>query len=422
MKKQGIVFVAFMICACDQSGARLNSGTDSGSATPQTKLEAADRDSQSSTVKPATAASTDHPPGCTAIDWNDYSPWVPEYTRYKHCNPITVTTNNEVISGCKFAPCYGGSSCTAITIVRGVTGVQIRDNLIQGYYGGTGIVAEGENDGLYIHRNYFTEFNGRSINIYNTREVAVQNNRFHNLRGTGVNASAILLNGSVGKRIDISWNRVLLKPANVSGGGSWTNDVFSIYESGGTSPTEKLKIEGNIIVGGHAGMEHGDGIVVGDGCRKGNHVLVKNNKLINSGLTGGITGSGGSDYLVEGNTIYSCPSVGREEWGAFRAGQQHSWVPDGCTRRDACDNVKWSYNKAHVRGIGTFGTPWNELLDFGIGTGDQYVSCQNVIQTGNQWKNASLTPDFVEKDFMNWCETSLHCPADFTCSLGRCQK
>lgn len=354
-------------------------------------------------------------PGCQAVNWDQYNPWVPEYTRYRHCNPVVITENNTVVSGCKFAPCYGGSSCTAITIQRGVTGVQIRDNLFQGYYEGRGISALGDNDGLYIHRNYFTEVRGRSISIYGTREFAIQNNRFHNLRGWGVDASAVLVNNSIGPKIDISSNRVLLKP-KVSAGASWTNDVFSVYESGGTSPTQRLTIRGNLIVGGHAGMEHGDGIVVGDGCRKGNYVLVTNNKLINSGLAG-ITGSGGRDYIISENTIYSCARTNTEEWGAYRAAQQHSWVPDGCSAQ-ACDNIAWRNNIVHARGVGNFGTSLGQLLDFGL---NDIGRCTNVNRTGNNWKKTDLTPNFIANDFMNWCEKDLHCPAGYSCSSGKCR-
>lgn len=357
---------------------------------------------------------------CTGISWNDYEPWIPDYKRYRHCNPMRITRNNEIVAGCKFAPCYGGTSCVAITIEEGVTGVQILDNLFQGYYGGSGVQALGGNAGLYIHRNFFVENFGRAVSINNTSQVAVQNNRFYNQRGFGYEASAVLVTNSTGA-IDISWNRVLLKPSNVAGGGSWTNDVFSIYESGGTSSNQRLTIQGNMIVGGHSGMEHGDGIVVGDGCNKGNYVLVKNNRLINSGLAG-ITGSGGYDYVFEGNIIYSCPGLGREEWGAYRAGQQHAWVPPDCQKTPVCDNLRWISNQAHVRSIGTFGRRWNELLNFGTGSGapGQFVSCKNIIERSNNWQNTLLTGNFIAKDFMNACTQSIHCPAGYQCANGKC--
>ncbi len=356
------------------------------------------------------------PPGCAPVKWEQYDPFVPDPSRYRMCAPVVVTESGTSISGCMFTPCAPGTSCTAITIKPGVSGVQIFDNYLYGLYGGRGIVAEGDNGGLYIYNNFFDRIYGRNIYVYKTGRFAIQANRFFNIHGTELDAGAISVNASVGSSIDVSGNRVLLFPNNVVGAKSYTSDVFNFYDSGGTDSAHRMKVNSNIIVGGSRGQVSGDGIAVGDGCLKGSFVEVKNNLLINAGLHG-ISGSGGRDYLFSANTIYNCGAPSREEQGAFTASTQQSFVTADCGV-NVCDKMLWENNLAHARGIGTYGRAWNELLSFSVN--NAWGVCSNVTQTGNEWQKTDLDPSFVPRDFMNWCSSDLNCPKSLVCRSWKC--
>lgn len=363
--------------------------------------------------------SVDKATSCLEVEWDKYDSWTPDWTRYKHCEPITITQNNTIVSGCKFAPCYQGSSCEAIVIAPGVTGVQIFDNLFQGDYGGSGIVAVKENNGLSIFDNYFVDIHGSAIKIMFTGELEIRNNRFNNIHGSdSVDSHAVLLDKCVGKSIDVSWNRLLMKPLNVHGGGSWAGDLFSIYLSGGTSPSDRLRVHNNTIVGGSRGNMHADGIVVGDGCEKGDYVEVSKNRLINAGLHG-ITGSGGYDYVFSDNMVYHCADGAKEEWGPCSSSSQHAWVPDGCTVHK-CKKMHWEGNQSHAVGIGNFNADSRDITSFMLDL-PGYGKCEDVTQTNNNWQKADLTPAFIETDFMNWCNKDLHCPSAYVCRNSKCE-
>lgn len=130
----------------------------------------------------------------------------------------------------------------------------------------------------------FFRINDKNIYVYKTRPFAIQANRFFNIHGNDLDASAIAVNANVGPNIDISSHKVLLFPNNVVGAKSCTGDVFNLYDSGTTDPTQRLKIHSNIIVVGSRGQQSRDGISVGAVCLKGSNVEVKNNLLLNSGV------------------------------------------------------------------------------------------------------------------------------------------
>ena len=89
--------------------------------------------------------------------------------------------------------------------------------------------------------------------------------------------------------------------AHNEGVGGDTEDIVSIYHSGGTSAADPLLIEDNRFQGTDWSSASGSGIMLGDGG--GSHVVVRNNVLIDPGQVG-IGVAGGSDIHVTGNTIY----------------------------------------------------------------------------------------------------------------------
>ena len=102
---------------------------------------------------------------------------------------------------------------------------------------------------------------------------------------------------------------------NVGIGGD-TEDIISIYKSGGFDADHPLVVADNWFQGTNWTSDSGSGILLGDGG--GSHVVIKNNVLVNPGQVG-IGVAGGSDIRVTGNTILGEPrsstNVGIYVWG-----------------------------------------------------------------------------------------------------------
>jgi hypothetical protein len=112
--------------------------------------------------------------------------------------------------------------------------------------------------------------------------------------------------------------------------GGWTEDMISIYRSGGISTNEPMVIESNQLEGMNANVgsptikawtrSSGTGIIICDGGQPNGPVVVRNNTLLRPGQVGIQTISGPS-HRVYGNIVYAdargplySPNVGFASW------------------------------------------------------------------------------------------------------------
>lgn len=83
--------------------------------------------------------------------------------------------------------------------------------------------------------------------------------------------------------------------------GGDTEDIISIYQSGGIDAAHPLVIERNAFEGTNWSSSTGSGIMLADGG--GGHIVVRDNTLLNPGAVG-IGVAGGSDIQVTDNIVY----------------------------------------------------------------------------------------------------------------------
>ena len=162
----------------------------------------------------------------------------------------------------------------------------------------------------------FSDINGVAIVIQNCQNVEITENDFSNVVG-GIN----VVNS---KNVRITWNRFsnigdgtigsghsnYIQFNNTFGGyiaynkgkGGKTEDMISIYMSGGTSESNPLIIEYNHFEGENWVSGSGSGVMLGD-CG-GVHTVARYNKLLSPGQVG-IGIASGVDISVIGNTVYS---------------------------------------------------------------------------------------------------------------------
>ncbi|WP_297342762.1 right-handed parallel beta-helix repeat-containing protein [Amnibacterium sp.] len=160
-----------------------------------------------------------------------------------------------------------------------------------------------------ITQNDFLD-DAEPIYVVNSTDVTITSNRYRNITGPYQRNGSHRGNftqweNSTGGAIS----------GNVGIGGN-TEDIVSIYKSGGSSASTPLVIENNTFEGTDWVSPSGSGILVGDGG--GSHIVVRGNTLINPGQIG-IGVSGGSDIHVTGNTVFgqqrTSSNVGIYVWG-----------------------------------------------------------------------------------------------------------
>lgn len=133
------------------------------------------------------------------------------------------------------------------------------------------------------------------IYVVNSKNVTISWNRYQNITGPHTR------NGSNRGNFTQWVNSFGGSIHNNKGIGGDTEDIVSIYKSGGASATSPLVIENNAFQGSNWTSTSGSGLMLGDGG--GSHIVARNNTLVNPGQVG-IGVSGGTDIHVTGNTVY----------------------------------------------------------------------------------------------------------------------
>ncbi|WP_375405707.1 right-handed parallel beta-helix repeat-containing protein [uncultured Amnibacterium sp.] len=148
------------------------------------------------------------------------------------------------------------------------------------------------------------------IFVTDSTDVTIEYNRYRNIAGPHER------NGSNRGNFTQWVNSTGGSISHNSGSGGDTEDIISIYKSGGHDAGNPLVIADNRFEGTNWTSGSGSGMMLGDGG--GSHVVVKDNVLVNPGQVG-IGVAGGSDIRVTGNTILGQPrassNVGIYVWG-----------------------------------------------------------------------------------------------------------
>lgn len=133
------------------------------------------------------------------------------------------------------------------------------------------------------------------ITVTNSTDVEIGWNRYRNITGPHER------NGSNRANFTQWVNSFGGSIHDNKGIGGDTEDIISIYQSGGIDAEHPLVIERNAFEGTNWSSSTGSGIMLGDGG--GGHVIVRDNILLNPGAVG-IGVAGGSDIRVTGNVVY----------------------------------------------------------------------------------------------------------------------
>lgn len=162
------------------------------------------------------------------------------------------------------------------------------------------------------------------IYVYGSRNVVIRHNRYRDITGPYHRDGSHRGNFT---QWDHSFGGAI---TDNRGFGGDTEDVISLYHSGGTSSRHPLVIARNHFQGSGWRSPSGAGIIVGDGG--GDHVVVRDNVLVDVGQVG-IGIAGGSDIRVVRNTVYG-PRRSRSNVGIYVWAQGAS-----CARVRVAHNV-----------------------------------------------------------------------------------
>jgi len=212
-------------------------------------------------------------------------------------------------------------------VVSGQSNVTISGKEFTNLANGTVAIIVSNSSNVTITGNDFANVTG-AIYAVNSTNVTVTWNRFQNIG-----------NGTIGSghsnyiQFNNTWGGYI---AHNKGIGGNTEDLVSIYKSGGTDTAHPLVIEYNNFEGTNWTSGSGSGMMIGDAG--GSHVVARYNTLLTSGQVG-IGIPGGSDIHITDNTIY----------GAKRTSANvgiYVWNQSGgtCSGNEVARNqVKW-YN------------------------------------------------------------------------------
>lgn len=210
------------------------------------------------------------------------------------------------------------------------------------------------------------DFSGNTGDIYvvDSTDVTVTWNRYRNV-GNGTEGSGasnfVQFSRTTGGTI-----------AHNKGVGGDTEDIVSIYRSGGSSAAHPLLIEYNAFEGTNWVSDSGSGIMLGDGG--GSHIVVAGNVLVTPGQVG-IGISGGTDIHVVDNLLYGAKRAGsnvgisiwnqspgscsgneirgnKVTWYAANGSKNGAWDGGGCGSVAGWSGNDWdaglSYSHLHV--------------------------------------------------------------------------
>lgn len=193
-----------------------------------------------------------------------------------------------------FGAVFGSRPASGAVGCQGQSGVTISGHTFRGIASPTPAITIVDCHDVTIEANDFIDV-AEPIYVRDSTNVTIEWNRYQNITGPHERDGSHRGNftqweNSFGGRI-----------ANNEGVGGDTEDIISIYHSGGLSEADPLIIETNRFQGTNWTSASGSGIMLGDGG--GSHVVVRGNTLVNPGQVG-IGVAGGSDIHVTGNTIY----------------------------------------------------------------------------------------------------------------------
>lgn len=145
-----------------------------------------------------------------------------------------------------------------------------------------------------------------------------------------------------------------------------SEDMISLYQSGGTSSADPFVIEDNQFEGGDWVSGSGSGIMLGDGG--GGHIIARRNRMLNPGQVG-IGVAGGSDIGVEDNTVYGQQmpksNVGIYAWHQSGPPSADVWVTGNKVnwrRADGVPNPWWNGGN-NIANLQQSGNDWNAPID-----------------------------------------------------------
>lgn len=182
-------------------------------------------------------------------------------------------------------------------------------------------------ENVIIRDNDFARV-AQAITAVDSRDIRVEWNRYEDILGPhardgGHRANFVQFDKVRGGRI-----------ANNKGRGGDTEDIVSVYASGGTSERPML-IEDNHFEGLDWTSDSGSGIALGDGGS--DHTIARRNVLLNPGQAG-IFIAGGTNNAIVDNTVYGeqrpASNIGVYVW---------SQSDDPCADHEVRGNrVRWS--------------------------------------------------------------------------------
>jgi parallel beta-helix repeat protein len=192
-------------------------------------------------------------------------------------------------------------------------------------------------ENVEITGNDFSNVTG-GIFVLDSKNVKVTWNRFANT-GNGIAGSGrsnlIQFNNTFGGYI-----------ANNKGKGGNTEDMISIFKSGGTSESDPLIIEHNALEGVNWVSKYGSGIMLGDAG--GSHIIARENTCLSPGQVG-IGVASGVNIRVTGNIIYGAPrvdsNVGIYVWNQYPTPLEKIEVSGNSIRwykEDGTENPYWN--------------------------------------------------------------------------------
>jgi hypothetical protein len=266
------------------------------------------------------------------------SPWSVPFLARTPSGPIRISNrSNVVISGKEFVNL--GSDVEAIRIENSHN-ITIRANDFKN-------VAQG-------------------ITVYNSTNVVIEWNRYQNILGPHERDGSN--RGNFTQWVNSRGGAI----RNNKGIGGDTEDIISIYESGGTSGAP-LMISGNHFEGTNWSSTSGSGMMLGDAG--GSYITVSGNTLVTPGQVG-IGVPGGSHIRIINNVIYGArhasSNVGIYVWNQSSAAcssvevsgnkvrfyrsdgvENPAWDGGGCGGVAGWDNNNWhaslSLSSLHVR-------------------------------------------------------------------------
>lgn len=199
----------------------------------------------------------------------------------------------------------------------------------------------------------------QAITVLDSTNVRIEWNRYQDILGP---------HARVGKNRANFVQLVRVKGGAIAdnkGKGGDTEDIVSMYESGGSASSPFI-IERNHFEGTNWTSTSGSGIALGDGTSS--YSIVRNNILLNVGQVGAFI-AGGTDHKIIDNVIYgekrTLSNVGLYVWNQSStpcAGHEVSRNRVSWRRADGASNPSWNAgNCGTVAGWST--NQWNASLD-----------------------------------------------------------